>query len=105
MTRYAYDLLRTTDWRGPMIELMGEEGYALAQDSIVSSSEMQVSGEWVEGTGFSRETGGMGAVALSREDGRLLVAIVAGPGVSPQLWGDPRGPLPEQVRQVMEDTP
>jgi hypothetical protein len=66
---------------------------------------MEAEGGWVAGAGFDRLTGGQGAIAISRDDGRLLVAVREAEGAAPRLWGDPRGPLPPAVAEVMAAEP
>ena len=98
--RYAFDLFRSSDWRGPMVALLGEEGYRAAQGAIQTASPMERQGAWVVGSGFDPLSGGDvgGAVALG-EDGRVLVALY-GQG-APVLYGDPGGPLPPGVAEAM----
>lgn len=103
--RYPYELMRAADWRGPLVDLLGEDGYAAAQAAIDSASPMAVEGGWVAGSGFERNAGASGAVAIARDDGRLLVAVRSGPDAEPRLWGDPRGDLPASIAAVMAGTP
>lgn len=103
--RLPFELVRTSDWRPALVALMGEEGYDRAQEAIGSASPMEVQGKWVAGAGFDRLSGGSGAVAISLDDGRLLVALRDAEGAPPQLWGDPRGPLPPAVAEVVAGAP
>ena len=101
--RHPFDLFRSSDWRDPLVALMGEKGYAVAQESIVSASRMEVHGDWVAGEGCMAHACGeaWGAVAIIRGDGRLLVALDRWDEAPPQLWGDPGGPMPAPIAQVM----
>lgn len=100
--RYPYDLFRSSDWREPLVALMGEKGYSWAQEAIGSASPMEVHGDWVVGEGCMAHACGeaWGAAAIHREDGRLLVALGRW-GETPRLWGDPGGPLPAPIAHVM----
>lgn len=98
--RYPFDLFTSSDWRGPLVALMGAEGYAAAQAGMATASPMAVDGDWVAGSGFEPNSGQQTAVALSRVDGRLLVAVRA-PDGSPRMWGDARGPLPAEIAATL----
>ena len=83
--RYPYDLVRSSDWRGPLVALLGEDGYRAAQLAIQTAAPMERQGDWVVGSGFDNDSGLGGTVALG-DAGRILVAIT-GAG-APVLYGD-----------------
>jgi hypothetical protein len=100
--RHPWELFRASDWRGPLVALLGKEGYREAQEAIGSARPMEAEGDWVAGRGCMANGCGAawGAVAIHRGDGRLLVAL-GGWEREPRLWGDPKGPLPPTVAEVM----
>lgn len=100
--RYPYEIFVASDWRGPLVALLGAEGYDLAQEAFGIAGPFEAQGEWVAGWGCMAHACGVlgGAVAIHRGDGRLLVAI-AGEEEPPRLWGDPQGPLPPMLAEAM----
>jgi hypothetical protein len=101
--QYPHDLFRASDWRGPLVALMGEEAYARAGATIELSGPMEAEGDWVAGAGCVKigcETV-RGAVAIHRGDGRLLVALRT-PEAGLEVYGDEPGELPPSVQDVIE---
>lgn len=100
--RYPYELFRASDWRGPLSELLGKDGYAEAQSGFGQVVAFEVEGDWVAASGCMSHacTGMQAAIAIHRGDGRILVALLPY-GELPRLYGEPRGPLPPSVEEIM----
>ncbi len=100
---YPYDLFRGSDWHALLAGLMGEAAYVRAGDVISLSTPMEVQGDWVVGAGCDKYECDTtrGAVAIHRDDGRVLVALRT-PQNGTQLFGEARGPLPAGLRAVMD---
>lgn len=95
------ELIGAPDWAPILEALMGAEALAAARSSMMVSAGMERQGAWVAGRACRAHmcSEAYGAVALSLEDGRPLVALRD--GGPPRLWGEPRGPLPGAVASVM----
>lgn len=102
--RYPGDLFRFSDWREPLVGLIGEEAYKEAQQimDLTDGHGMQLSNGWVGGLAYgNREsTGSWGAVAISEDDRRLIV-VLGHQGEPPRMWGDPRGALPAPIIEAI----
>lgn len=101
--RWPYELFVASDWRGPLIALLGEEGYDEAQAAFGQVGPFEVEGDWVAAWGCIMHACPMleGRIAIHRGDGRIIVAL-AEIDAAPRLYGDPRGPLPPTVAELME---
>lgn len=100
--RFAYEPFVASDWRAPLVALLGETGYDLAQEAFGIAGPFEAQGKWVTGWGCMAHACDIleGALAIHREDGRLLVAI-SEEGEPPRLWGEPEGPLPPMLAEIM----
>jgi hypothetical protein len=100
--RYPYELFMASDWKGPLTRLLGKAGYDQAQEAFGQSVPFEVQGDWVAASACMVHacTALAGAIAIHRGDGRILVAMrpEGGPG---QLFGEPGGPLPPALQEVM----
>jgi hypothetical protein len=100
--RYSYELFMASDWKGPLSRLLGKDGYDEAQEAFARSSPFEVQGDWVAASACMMHACMMlqGAVAIHRGDGRVLVEILA-EGEPPRLYGQPDGPLPPAIEEIM----
>jgi len=100
--RYPHEVFRDADWRDRLIALMGEDAYVAAGNVIATSSPFEVRGDWVVGTGFNNRLAGdaAGAIALNRNDGRVVVAIFTD-AFGVQVWGDIGGTVPQGIHSIL----
>jgi hypothetical protein len=100
--RAPFELFRASDWRGPLSELMGKESYDEAQSAFGQVVAFEAQGDWVAASGCMAHAclQMQGAIAIHRGDGRILVALLPH-GEPPRLYGEPRGPLPPSVEEIM----
>lgn len=104
---YGWELFMASDWRGPLVALLGEEAYDQGQAAFTTATPMGVEGDWVVGTGCVKHACDIleGAVAVHRKDGRVLVALSeeGEHGYRSWVWGDGGDPLPPTVAAMLDD--
>lgn len=101
--KYTADYLGAAENEARLIELMGWDMLAVARNAILVTSEVfeEQDGYLVAGGCKPHDCADTyGAVALHIETGEPLIAVKQD-GANPELFGKPRGPLPNRIRQVM----
>jgi hypothetical protein len=104
---YGSEMFKASDWREPLIRLMGEDAYSEAQAAFTTSNAMEVEGDWVVGTGCVVHACDIieGVVAMHRTDGRVLVALSyeGQAGFMAWVWGDQNDTLPPTVIELLAE--
>jgi len=97
--RYPFEVLRDTDWRPTLEEMMGPEAYARAGEVIATSSPFEVQGSWVVGEGFAPRMRGNahGLIALHIEDEARAIVAIRTEERGVEIWGELEGSVPEAV--------
>ena len=104
--RAPYDLVTASDWRGPLVDLIGAGALGDLRHAIGLSSGMERDGNWVAGAGCRARMCDVSraAIAIDVTDGRLLVAMWEA-GSPPRLWGSAGGTVPAAILDVMSEAP
>ncbi len=102
--RYPHELFHASDWRRPLVELLGPEGYDLGQEAFGRAGPFEVEGDWVVAWGCMLHACALleGRIAIHRGDGRILVALAEEKEL-PVLWGEPGGAMPPTVAELMAE--
>jgi len=74
----------------------------LRASTAVGSARLESDGEWITGSGCRPHmcNTDYGALAIHRQTGRVVAALRRS-GEGPRLLGEPLGPLPNAIREVM----
>jgi hypothetical protein len=101
--RAPFEIFRASDWRGPLVELWGEEVYDEAQSAFGQVGYFEVEGDWIVAWGCMSHACGMleGRIALHREDGRIVL-VLAEIDEMPRIYGEPGGALPPLLAELAE---
>ncbi|GKY88664.1 hypothetical protein [Sinisalibacter aestuarii] len=96
--RYPFELIAAADYQDRLAAIMGAAALVEADRLIDLSSPFAVEGGWIVGAGCVKWAcnSERGVVAVSRADGRVIVALTT-PEDGPRLYGDPGGPLPPAI--------
>jgi len=100
--RYPFELIEAADYQDRLAAMMAPEALVEADRLIDLSSPFRLEGDWIVGTGcvkFACQSA-RGAVAVSRADGRVIVALTS-PEQGARLYGNPGGPLPETITALL----
>jgi len=100
--RYGFDLVNAGEKQAQLRGLLGAANLLEVQRVMNLASPMQTDGNWIAGTGCARHAcdTDRAAIAINLGDGRLLVALKT-PMRGPVLWGNPNGPYPLAIKEVI----
>ena len=100
--RYPFELIEAADYQDRLAAIMDRDAMIEADRLIDLSSPFRVEGGWIVGTGCLKFAcdAERGAVAVSRGDGRVIVALTT-PEDGPRLYGNPGGALPETIAALL----
>jgi hypothetical protein len=102
--RYPFELIEAADYQDRLAAIMDAQTLTEADRLIDLSSPFRVEGGWIVARGcvkFACEAE-RGAVAVSRADGRVIVALTS-PQDGPRLYGDPGGAVPETFTALLAE--
>lgn len=99
--RSLFDIFRRSDWLELLVALLGERTYRHVGGMVEMASPMIVDGDWMAGVGRGSYVcpGCAFGLAIHRNDRRLLVVIRDGDIA--EMFGDPRGPVPNLLRELL----
>ncbi|HLS69258.1 MAG TPA: hypothetical protein VK035_07935 [Kiloniellales bacterium] len=98
-----HEFLRAAENEAQLISALGWDALdELRHSTVVGSERLESDGDWITGSGCRPHmcNTDYGALAIHRQTGSLLAALKSS-GEKPRLVGEPLGPLPNAIREVM----
>ncbi len=99
---YPFDLLAAADYQDRIAAAMDDTARAELARVMELASPFEAEGAWIVGAGCVKAAcdSDRAVIALARDDGRIVVALRS-PALGAQLFGNPGGPLPASIVDLL----